>query len=58
MVQRYETLSRRTIRHSPNTYDAVSKALVLEVLTNLHRILKQFDILLPYLFRHHHPLHQ
>lgn len=38
--------------------DAVSKALVFEVLTNLHRILKQFDILLPNHFRHHHPLHQ
>ena len=38
--------------------DAVSKALVLEVLTNLHGILKQSDILFSYLFRHHHPLHQ
>lgn len=38
--------------------DAVSKALVLEVLANLHAILKQFDILLPNHFRHHHPLHQ
>ena len=24
MVQRYKTLSRRTIRHSPNTYDEVT----------------------------------
>ena len=38
--------------------DAVSKALVLEVLANLHGILKQSDILLPNHFRHHHPLHQ
>lgn len=38
--------------------DAVSKALVLEVLANLHGILKQSDILFSYLFRHHHPLHQ
>ena len=38
--------------------DTVSKALVLEVLTNLHGILKQSDILFSYLFRHHHPLHQ
>lgn len=38
--------------------DTVSKALVLEVLTNLHRIQKQSDILFSYLFRHHHPLHQ
>lgn len=58
MVQRYETLSRRTIRLSPNTYDAVSKALVLEVLANFYGIQKQSDILFSYLFRHHHPLHQ
>lgn len=38
--------------------DAVSKALVLEVLANLHGIQKQSDILFSYLFRHHHPLHQ
>lgn len=38
--------------------DAVSKALVLEVLANLHGILKLSDILFSYLFRHHHPLHQ
>ena len=38
--------------------DAVSKALVLEVLANFHGILKQSDILLPNNFRHHHPLHQ
>lgn len=38
--------------------DTVSKTLVLEVLANLHGILKQFDILFSYLFRHHHPLHQ
>lgn len=38
--------------------DAVSKARVLEVLTNLHGILKQSDILLPNHFRYHHPLHQ
>ena len=35
--------------------DTVSKALVFEVLANLHGILKQFDILLPNHFRHHHP---
>lgn len=38
--------------------DTVSKALVLEVLANLHGIQKQSDILFSYLFRHHHPLHQ
>lgn len=38
--------------------DTVSKALVLEVLANLHGILKQSNILFSYLFRHHHPLHQ
>ena len=38
--------------------DAVSKALVFEVLANLHGILKQFDILLSNHFRHCHPLHQ
>ena len=38
--------------------DTVSKALVLEVLANLHGILKQSDILFSYLFCHHHPLHQ
>lgn len=38
--------------------DAVSKALLLKVLANLHGILIQFDILLPNHFRHHHPLHQ
>ena len=38
--------------------DAVSKALVLEVLANFHGILKQSDILLSNHFRHHHPLHQ
>lgn len=38
--------------------DTVSKALVLEVLANLHGILKQSDILLSNHFRHHHPLHQ
>lgn len=38
--------------------DAVSQALVFEVLANLHGILKQSDILFSYLFRHHHPLHQ
>ena len=38
--------------------DTVSKALVLEVLTNLHRIQKQSDILLSNHFRHCHPLHQ
>ena len=38
--------------------DTVSKALVLEVLANLHGILKLSDILFSYLFRHHHPLHQ
>ena len=38
--------------------DTVRKALVFEVLANLHGILKQFDILLPNHFRHCHPLHQ
>ena len=38
--------------------DTVSKALVLEVLANFYGIQKQSDILFPYLFRHHHPLHQ
>ena len=38
--------------------DTVSKALVLEVLANLHGILKLSDILLSNHFRHHHPLHQ
>ena len=38
--------------------DAVSKALVLEVLANFYGIQKQSDILFSYLFRHHHPLHQ
>lgn len=38
--------------------DAVSKALVLEVLVYLHGILKQFDVLFPNHFRHRHPLHQ
>lgn len=38
--------------------DAVSKALVLEVLANFYGILKLSDILLPNHFRHHHPLHQ
>lgn len=38
--------------------DAVSKALVLEVLANFYGILKQSDILLSNHFRHHHPLHQ
>lgn len=38
--------------------DAVSKALVLEVLANFYGIQEQSDILFSYLFRHHHPLHQ
>ena len=51
MVQRYETLSRHTIRLSPNTYDAtelladfIESNPIAHTLRNMYFINKQVDI--------------